>query len=240
MSTSMKFSNVNVDQIVYNKTPKSREDEKHPYVGMFYPKKDQENKYGKLAFFTPKLQCSLTDNYVHFFIPANDKKDPFFKFLLQVDQMNVHTASENSELWFGEKLTDDEVQEKYKYSVKVGDMTQHGRVFSAKIKRDENNEHLVKVFNNLKDKCELGSCSGKQVVALVELERLVFSKHTYKAEWNVHQLKVYEPEPPTEEKEETPTDEPETIKPPVKAAAEFDETFSNMNDEVLDYDDDSD
>lgn len=227
----MKYSDVQVEKIVYNKTPKKNDNEKHSYVGIFYPKKE-ENKYGKLAFFTPKLQCSFTENYVHFFIPASEKKDPFYKFVLGVDQMNVHTASENSEDWFGTDLLDEDVQDKYKYSVKVGDMSQHGRVFSSKVRKNDKDESMLKVYNHKKELCDVSSVDKKEVVALVELDRLVFSKHTYKAEWVVHQLKIYEPKE-VKEPDPEPEPEPEPTKP------EFEESFSN-NDELLDYDDDSD
>lgn len=233
MSNTMKYSDVNVESIVYNKTPKVHEkNEKHSYVGMFYPKREEENKYGKLTFFTPKLKCEVTDNYVHFFIPATKKKDPFFKFLLSVDKMNVHTASENSELWFGEELSDEDVQEKYKYSVKVGDMTQDGRVFSAKIKRNEDGLPMTKVYNETKDKCDVTTAHGKEVLGVVELERLVFSKHTYKAEWTIHQVKVYdEPNPPA------PPVPPAPPAPPAPPQPEFEESYLNNDDDILDYDD---
>lgn len=247
----VKYSDIDVEKIVYNKTPKQHENEKHTYVGMFYPT-EEEHKYNKLVFFSPKLKCSVTNNYVHLHIPPVQKKDNFFKFILAVDDMNVNTALEHKEMWLseGDTATLDDVQEQYRYSVKVGDASQDGRVLSLKIPRRHTeggkNEVTTKVYTHTKEKCDLSAVEdGSEVVALVELERLVFSKHSFKAEWIVHQLKLSAPAPEQPEKEEP--DQAEAVEQePEKAPSRpstpkvtFEETFGNSNDDVLDYDDDS-
>ena len=120
----LSFVNHDLSKLVFNPTLKG---DKCNKGDVFH--EVEEGVYKKLLFTTPKLRCSITENHVSFCVDEDNRE--FLNFLVDIDDKVEGGAITHKDSWFSSDLTDDDIKEKYKGSVKTS--RDKGHVFSTKI-----------------------------------------------------------------------------------------------------------
>jgi hypothetical protein len=99
-----------------------------------------------------------------------------------VDEENLSAAVENSETWFGKKLSDRVVEGAYTSSIADGQVT--GECIE-----------VTKVFNSDHEEVDFGTLQiGKTCDVILEFSGLWFAKKSFGSSWNVVQVRVH-PDP---------------------------------------------
>jgi len=115
----------------------------------------------------------------------------------EVDTLNIAAAKENSETWFGKKLSDDTLERAYTKTIVSSQVTAD---IIAATKAYDYNKHPI----------ELSTIENQtKVKALLEFAGLWFAKKAYGPIWNVVQVRDMtepdpEPEPEPEFQDEYP------------------------------------
>lgn len=157
---------------------------------MFYskPTKNEDGLYIVKAYTDEKKKCfvsikgkaSRDSDEITFTIEDDSKIE-------EVDTVNIEAAKENSEEWFGKKLSDETLERAYTKSVLAAQVT--ADIIGA-----------TKVFNYNKDVIELDALvQGAETKSLLEFAGLWFAKKAYGPIWNVVQVRdMTQPEPEPE------------------------------------------
>ena len=172
----LSFSNHDLSKLVFNPTLKGEKKNKGDVF-----QEVEEGKYKKLLFTTPKLKCSITENHISFCVDE-DNRD-FLNFLVDIDDKVENGAVTHKDSWFSSDLTDDDIKEKYKGSIKTS--RDKGHVFST---RTSNN---IKVYDVDRSPLELEEVDASDLcIGMVELDCVSLGKNTFKNEYTIHHLKV--------------------------------------------------
>ena len=171
----LKYNEVDVKEIVFNKKLNDNGN-----ATVFVPDGD---KHKKLLFTTPKLKCSFSDNSVHFSVTDDNKE--FLNFLIDIDDSIEGAAVENKNTWFSDfsELTDEEIRERYKGSIK--NSKNRGTLFP--VSKSKN----LKIYDKSKTTlAEDEILNDDLCIGLVELDCITMGKNTFKNSFKIHHLKV--------------------------------------------------
>ena len=172
----LNYKNHDISKLVFNPTLKG---DKNNKADVFH--EVNEGTYKKLLFTTPKLRCMISENHVVFCVDDNNRE--FFTFLVDIDDKVESGAIENKSTWFSSELTEEDVKEKYKGSVKTS--RDKGHLFSTKISPS------LKVYDMNKESLELTDISQDDLcIGMVELDCINMGKNTFKNDYTIHHLKV--------------------------------------------------
>lgn len=172
----LSFSNHDLSKLVFNPTIKG---EKNNKGDVFH--EVEEGLYKKLLFTTPKLRCTTSENHVTFVVDEGNRD--FLNFLVDLDDKVESGAIANKATWFSGDLTDEDVSDRYKGSVRTS--REKGHVLSTKISSKLKIYDLEKEPLNHEDVLADDLCIG-----MVELDCINMGKNTFKNEYTIHHLKV--------------------------------------------------
>jgi hypothetical protein len=130
---------------------------------------------------TPKLLISKVSKKITLLL--NEKME---QILSEFDNKIMSLISKNSEEFFEDTISNEEVEDIYKHSFKQSKI-------DSKISLSINKK--LSVFNKHKEKLELCSLTeGDIVICLIKCKKIVFYKSHCEPLWEVFQIKTKEPE----------------------------------------------
>lgn len=169
-----KFTDVVTSELVFNKKLSDQGN-----ATVFYP--NGESGFQKLLITTPKMKCSVTDNSVYFTV--SDEGKDFLNLLIDLDDKIEEKALEYKSNWFSDELTDEDVKDRYKGSIK--NSKNKGTLFC--VSKSKN----LKIYDKNKTVLEETELQKEDLcVGLVELDCVLMGKNTFKNSFKLHHLKV--------------------------------------------------
>lgn len=162
---------------------------------------DHETDPTNLVFFTTKMNCKVEGDKLMLFVPQTEECETFYEYMNHIDKRVIELSQANWTVWFADKkkkdLSPDEIADSFRPSVKAVTKEEQGRAFSTKL----GSKCKVKINKDgVLENCLADEIQPKDdVVALVEMNKLVFGKGNFKIDYKVHQIEVFpyvEPVPP--------------------------------------------
>ena len=164
---------------------------------------DHETDPHNLLFFTPRMNCKIDNDKVMFFVPQSEDCETFYEYMNTIDKRVVELSQIHWAKWFADKkkkdLSPEEIADSFRPSVKAVTKEEQGRGFHTKLSQKCKMRKKVPTSEE-HETCTTQDIGSKdEVVALVEMQKLIFGKGNFKIDYKVHQIEVYpfvEPVPP--------------------------------------------
>tara|TARA_Y100000389_G_scaffold94672_1_gene91327 strand:- start:3901 stop:4509 length:609 start_codon:yes stop_codon:yes gene_type:complete len=172
----LNFKEVDTNRLIFNPTLKG---EKGNKGDVFYTNDDDSHK--KLLFTTPKLRTKVTENHVTFVVDEEHKD--FLNFIVDIDDSVENGAVINKDTWFSPEMSEDDVRDKYKGSIKTS--RDSGHVFQTKMSGN------IRVYDMDREPLDLSDIEPTDLcIGMLELDCVGIGKNTFKNEYTIHHLKV--------------------------------------------------
>lgn len=186
----LNFQNVNTDKYEYLEPFKSN----NCYLSTCVYNIDGSNRlpyyYQSPRLYTPTGIYKLRNEFkLDLVIPLDS---PFLEYLINEDDKNIQVTSENSQEWFDEHFTTEEVSDKYKTSL-VFRQSGEDPILRVNIP-SYRGKPTCEVFDVKSNPCDWSNVQpDTELVGILEKVGIKFYKEVLTGEYELHKIKVYMP-----------------------------------------------
>jgi hypothetical protein len=186
----LNFQNVNTDKYEYLEPFKSN----NCYISTCVYNIDGSNRlpyyYQSPRLYTPTGIYKLRNEFkIDLVIPLDS---PFLEYLINEDDKNIQVTSENSQDWFDEHFTTDEVSNKYKTAL-VFRQSGEDPILRVNIP-SYRGKPTCEVFDIKSNPCDWSNVQpDTELVGILEKVGIKFYKEVLTGEYELHKIKVYMP-----------------------------------------------